>query len=279
MKPGRYTDISIEQYHAGPGVSRSRMSALENGSPLLCKYRAENPRPATDAMNLGNVVDALVYEPDTVKQRFAVTSLSTRTKAYKEFCAEHPDRIVITEEMRDRAAEMASAVLSSKVVRALMSNAGAQESWYWDEAGLLCKTRPDGYDETEGWTFDLKTTFSLERRKLDTSMADYLYDVQMAMNLCGARANGLPWNGHVLIWVEKSAPFDVRCDFFSPNSNWVTYGLSRFERLRKQYQQCLESGVWPGFADTLNEPPTPTWVSHKLAAEEELERAQERESL
>lgn len=279
MEPGRHTDISIEQYHAGPGVSRSRLMDLEDGSPLLCRYRQTNPTAPSDAMNLGNVVDALVYEPDTVKSRFLVTSFGTRTKSFKELVAENPGRTVITEDMRDRAAEMAAAVLSSPVVKALMGKAQAQESWYWDEAGTLCKCRPDGYDAIEGWTFDLKTTNSLVQRKMDTSMVDYGYDVQMAMNLCGARANGLRWNGHVIIWVNKSAPIDVRPQFFSPSSNWVTFGLSRFERLRKRYQACVDADSWPGFSGVLEEPQTPTWISHKLAAEEELERAQEREGV
>ncbi len=276
--PGRYTDVPIATYHGGAGVSRSTLMQLENGSPLQCRWYMDNGLDETPAMRLGSMVDMLVYEPHLFASTFVVKPTFGRKKedieARKLWEEQHASFSLVTLDAMEKAELIAAAVLGSKAVKTLQGNAGAQESWYWEEEGTLCKTRPDGYDEKNGWTFDLKTTHSLAPRTLTNKIVDYGYDVQAATNWAAARALELPWHGHVLIWAVTSPPYDVKLELMEPGGVWLSYGLSRFLRLRKRFQECLDADEWPGFSHTISAAKAPKWVAKKLEDEEFLERAE-----
>lgn len=280
MKPGRYTDIDLDEYHRLPGVSRSTLHRLSEGSPLECLHYQLNGIHQTPAILLGNLVDCLVYEPDRFGARFAVRPKFGRTKAElakKDAWLEaHSGLCEVSLDLFEQAQAISNVVTSDKAVRALMGRASAQESWWWEEEGTLCKTRPDGYDPENGWTFDLKTVYSLSDRVLQGRIKDGGYDIQAAMNLCGARANDLPWNGHLLIWACTSEPYDVRLWLMEPGGVWLSYGLSRFMRVRRDYQRCIDENRWPGRGGDVEPAAAPKWIAKQLEDEEFLARAEAR---
>lgn len=279
--PGRYADLGIREYHSSAGVSRSTLLRLENGTPKSCRYYMETPTVETDAMRLGSAVDMLVFEPHRASSELAVRPKFGRSKTAIEEAAawdeEHAGRLVLTEAQADKAHALSSAVLNARSVRGLMSDAMAQESLYWRQEGILAKCRPDGYDEARATTFDLKTAHSLSDRHLATATVDYGYDVQAAMNANACAALGLPWAAHVLVWVEKSPPYDVRCTVFTAEDGWMEFGEARMLKLLRRFDACQQSGKWPGHDNGVAALPMPKWVSIKLEEEQEAERASRRE--
>lgn len=73
IEPGIYTDIPIEDYHAGPGVSKSQLD-LVSKAPALLEWSRKAPRDdeARSAVDIGHALHALLLQPDTFDQFFAV---------------------------------------------------------------------------------------------------------------------------------------------------------------------------------------------------------------
>jgi hypothetical protein len=73
-KPGIY-DLCIEDYHHGPGISRSGLIELKR-SPYHYWYRYLNPdykpETATLAQILGNALHTLILEPNEFEKRYFV---------------------------------------------------------------------------------------------------------------------------------------------------------------------------------------------------------------
>lgn len=73
IDPGIYTDISIEDYHAGPGVSKSQLD-LVNKAPALLEWSRKAPRDdeVRSAVDIGQALHTVLLQPDTFDERFVV---------------------------------------------------------------------------------------------------------------------------------------------------------------------------------------------------------------
>lgn len=281
-QPGRYRDLPIKDYFAAKNtISRSSLAKLEDGTPKDLKHYMEHGINETDAMRLGSAVDMMVFEPERVAFEMAVRPTFGRSKAAlaekDAWETENGQKLIITPAQWDHAERMVAAVKSSKVVRALMPDATPQESYFWRESSTLLKTRPDGLDEKRAWSFDLKTTYSLDDRHIAQAIVDYGYDAQAAMNCAGMRASGLEWKAHVLVFVRKSDPIDVRSIVIEDGDNWHLYGEARYRKWLRIYEECVRTNNWPGHDGPPAKLRMPSWVESKLTKEEELERVQARE--
>src|SRR5512143_2802984 len=67
MHPGLYADVSLSEYHAAPGYSKSDLDLIAR-SPAHWKY---GERVTTPAMRLGAAVHTCVLEPDQWERRYA----------------------------------------------------------------------------------------------------------------------------------------------------------------------------------------------------------------
>ncbi len=72
-KPGIYFDIPINDYHAGPGVSKSQLDYIAK-APGLLQWARNAPRDeeARAAVDIGSALDAFLLEPDTFDDLFVV---------------------------------------------------------------------------------------------------------------------------------------------------------------------------------------------------------------
>lgn len=273
-QPGRYTDVPIEVYHASPGVSRSTLMALANGTPKACKHYMENPPEQTPAMALGSAVDLLVTEPHRAADALAVQPAFGRSnadiEAKREWFDRNASKLLLTAAQHEEATRIAAAALDGMRNEGITSLGSTQESWYFRHEGVLAKARPDGYDEATGTTYDLKTARSLVTRDLNTSSVRYGYDVQAAMNSLACEALGLPWTKHVMIVVDEAAPHDVRVIEWARGSAWMELGEVRAIRLLRQFGACLVTRSWPGHRGS--DLPMEKWVAIKLEKEIEAEK-------
>lgn len=73
MKPGIYAEISNQEYHSGPGVSKSLLDLVAR-SPLHAHYAmtAANDRQPTPAQEFGTAFHALLLEPEAFHAEYAL---------------------------------------------------------------------------------------------------------------------------------------------------------------------------------------------------------------
>ena len=283
-KPGRYRDLPIKDYFAAKGtISRSSLKKLEDGTPKELRHYLDHGLKETDAMRLGSAVDMMVFEPERVAAEMVERPAFGRSKAAQvekdAWETENSQKLILTPAQWDHAERMTAAVKGAKCFRALVGGAAPQESYFWREGETLLKTRPDGLDESNAWSFDLKTIHDLGDRHIAKAIVDFGYDAQAAMNCAGMRANGLEWRAHVLIFVSKSDPLDVRPIIMADGDNWLLYGESRYRKWLRIYEECARTDTWPGHDGPIRKLKMPGWVESKLIKEEELERAQRREGV
>lgn len=123
MKPGVYSDISNEDYHSGPGISKSGLDLIHR-SPLHYRHAYEpdnDNRPDTKAYFIGREIHSLVLEPELFYREYslafthdqmpeAVEDREVLVKMVEEINAErvaaHPDAIRDTESLIDMISKM-----------------------------------------------------------------------------------------------------------------------------------------------------------------------------
>lgn len=69
--PGMFLNVPNEQYHAGPGVSKSQLDHLHN-APALLEWSRNAPRDeeARAAVDIGDALHALLLEPDRFESEY-----------------------------------------------------------------------------------------------------------------------------------------------------------------------------------------------------------------
>ena len=76
---------SIAEYHARPGVSKTKLWCLLNDTPAKFKWLQEHPEPPTAVMQFGSALHKYVLEPDGFADESAIApQCDRRTKAGKE---------------------------------------------------------------------------------------------------------------------------------------------------------------------------------------------------
>ncbi|EKD6459626.1 exodeoxyribonuclease VIII, partial [Escherichia coli] len=187
IEPGIYYGISNENYHVGPGVSKSQLDDIAD-TPALYLWRKNAPvdNTKTKTLDLGTAFHCRVLEPEEFSNRFIVApEFNRRTNAGKEEekaflmeCAS-TGKTVITAEEGLKIELMYQSVMALPLGQWLVESAGhAESSIYWEdpETGILCRCRPDKIIPEFHWIMDVKTTADIQRFK--TAYYDYRYHVQ-----------------------------------------------------------------------------------------------------
>ncbi len=250
--PGVYT-ISNEAYHAGPGVSKSTLD-LARKAPALVQWSKHAPRSQSDAANLGTALHALLLEPETFDQLYAVgpdcDRRSNANKArWEEFEASLGNRHALSIDDRDKLEEMRQSALAHPEVAAILGlkSGRAEQSVYWidQRTGLLCRCRPDWWSQPERLVADLKTTDDIT--KFHWSARDYRYDVQEAFYTDGLAAAGFPIDFFVFIVVgKKRAMGRYPVEVIELNRAAVDRSSAEYREDLDTIADCMRTGHWPG---------------------------------
>lgn len=262
IKPGIYDGIPSAEYHAGPGVSNTDLGLLLR-SPA--HYKAKAFKEDTPAMAFGRLLHTAILEPHLIEEEYAVwCGMDRRRKegklAYAEFQVSLNGRDEITQEMLDKANEIAASVHATPQARALLQGGKREQSIYWiDEmTGVLCKCRPD-YLLPDGTMIDLKSTEDARIEKFQRSAYDYEYHRQGSFYLEGGRQ--VLGSGDVpFIWiaVEKAQPFAIKP--YNMNPAQAEMGQHRWRTALGIYQSCVESDSWPSYPGKIEPLGLPRWA-------------------
>ncbi|HHC4899257.1 TPA: exodeoxyribonuclease VIII [Escherichia albertii] len=255
IEPGIYYGISNENYHAGPGVSKSQLDDIAD-TPALYLWRKNAPvdTTKTKTLDLGTAFHCRVLEPEEFSNRFIVApEFNRRTTAGKEEekaflmeCASTGKTVITAEEGR-KIELMYQSVMALPLGQWLVESAGhAESSIYWKdpETGILCRCRPDKIIPEFHWIMDVKTTADIQRFK--TAYYDYRYHVQDAFYSDGYEAQF----GVLPTFVFLVASTTVECgrypvEIFMMGEEAKLAGQQEYHRNLRTLADCLNTDEWP----------------------------------
>ncbi|MGE9124986.1 exodeoxyribonuclease VIII [Escherichia coli] len=255
IEPGIYYGISNENYHAGPGVSKSQLDDIAD-TPALYLWRKNAPvdTTKTKTLDLGTAFHCRVLEPEEFSNRFIVApEFNRRTNAGKEEekaflmkCASTGKTVITAEESR-KIELMYQSVMALPLGQWLVESAGhAESSIYWEdpETGILCRCRPDKIIPEFHWIMDVKTTADIQRFK--TAYYDYRYHVQDAFYSDGYEAQF----GVQPTFVFLVASTTIECgrypvEIFMMSEEAKLAGQLEYHRNLRTLADCLNTDEWP----------------------------------
>ncbi len=281
-------DIPNDVYHGSAGISRSALWEFKK-SPYHYWYKYVNPerKPSntTPAMKLGELVHALVLEPQYFKERYAIKPIPLdvpkcgllkdlgrtafdRQKAAREsaqlknetivsqFLAASQEKEIISHDMYIEAKTYADAVLNDSVAQALFTGVQIEQSIYFThkETGIQCKVRPDAW--AGGVVTDLKTTNDASFDAFQSAAYRSGYFVQAGMIRYALRSIGIDMQKFIFYCVEKSEA--VPCTYYDLDMESLERGEHEFNNLMHGIAYCMENNSWGAY-----QPQTltyPTWA-------------------
>lgn len=253
------------EYHAHQAVSKSDLDLI-NRSPMHYKYTKSNPKEPTEAMLLGSVLHKLILEADTFKAEYAVAPVCDRRTSkgkaeYNTFMGESQGKAVITSEMFEKASAIAETVKENPIVKKLLCDGKAEQSYFWNENGIECKCRPD-YLKGK-LVIDLKSTADASPEAFAKAAYNYRYHVQAWWYLNGLNKCGINATDFIFIAFEKDPPYGI-C-VYAADDLMLELGESEAMRNLDTYRECLETGVWYGYEKEpeIHSLSLPDWVIRK----------------
>ncbi|EHV27004.1 exodeoxyribonuclease VIII [Escherichia coli] len=255
IEPGIYYGISNENYHAGPGVSKSQLDDIAD-TPALYLWRKNAPvdTTKTKTLDLGTAFHCRVLEPEEFSNRFIVApEFNRRTnsgkeeeKAFLRECASTGKTVITAEEGR-KIELMYQSVMALPLGQWLVESAGhAESSIYWEdpETAILCRCRPDKIIPEFHWIMGVKTTADIQRFK--TAYYDYRYHVQDAFYSDGYEAQF----GVQPTFVFLVASTTIECgrypvEIFMMGEEAKLAGQLEYHRNLRTLADCLNTDEWP----------------------------------
>lgn len=262
-------DCTNDEYHGGPGVSKSALDVIAKGSPrhYWAKYIDPNRvrQEPTPAMVLGSAVHAAILEPDSFTSEYVANpGFDRRTKAgkadYEAFQLEHAGKTILTDEQMQTCFAMRDAVHMHPVAAGLLTCGKAEQSFYGidNETGELIKCRTDYLHDSGAMIVDLKTTEDASPDGFGKSAANFRYPVQTAWyrHVMDSAFGEHPQHW-VFLAVEKSPPYAVGIYFAQPED--VQRAMVAARRDLKRIVECKRSGHWPDYGAAALPLSLPAW--------------------
>lgn len=244
--------MTEKEYRQHPAVSRSQLFRLRE-SPEKFKYYEDNPEPPTPALIFGQLLHAMVLQPETVDKEFAeapnVDRRTTKGKAeWAAFEAYAKDKTVVTSDMGDAAVEMSLKLEKDEFVKKLL-NGDKEVPFFWTDelTGEECKCRADCVSNVNGIDIivDLKTAECAETDTFMRHAIKYGYNLQAAMYSEGVRKCTGKEYAFVFIVIEKKPPYAI--NILQADKTFITHGYDMFRELIGTYHECKVTGNWWGY--------------------------------
>ena len=264
--PGWYDGIPLSVYHSPritrePSVSSSGLRSLWAKSPA--HFYARWPHNANRVVDeneskvfiFGRAAHHLFLGEDNFALQFIMRPASiagapwhgNRTEC-KLFLQQQKaaGRSVLTPDDIDAIRGMAES-LAQPEYGAIELLQGAVEQTFIardPETGIWLKARPDAIPTSDGIYGDLKTTESVVDYDLKESLRRYGYHMQGALLWEACELLGIPFDGFVLIFVEKKLPWCVRV-IEVPDDD-LALGRMQNRAMLRLMKRCIDAGKWPG---------------------------------
>jgi hypothetical protein len=265
---GLYPGISIEDYHAGAGISKSGLDSLDaNAAIYYARHLDPNrpPAPSRAGQLEGSLTHCAVLEPDQFSARYIVgPNVSRATKEWKAFEAANPGKSCIKPDQYDVAMRQADSIRKLPEVAEALGRGVAEVSAYWIDPATkeLCRCRPDWAHDcgtSQTILLDVKTCGDASPAEFRRQIARKRYHVQDAFYTDGySAASGREVLAFVFVAVEDEWPF-AACALMLDDEG-KDQGRRDYRRNLNTYAECRKSGVWPGYSSQIEIVTLPAWA-------------------
>jgi hypothetical protein len=241
-------DISNEDYHAHPSISKSGLDAVAK-SPA---HFISNKHIETPAFKKGTLIHCAVLEPDYLDSRyFGMTEkIDKRTKIGKEKFAEYEiqsgGRIIVTAEEMVMASRIRDEVGKHKIASQLFTGGMSETSIFSKFGDTAVRCRPDYWNGEI--VIDLKSTDDA-LSGFTKSTHKYRYYVQHPFYVDIMEKEGVEIANFLFVAIEKTEPFGI-C-IYELDEEAIDYGRREYNANLDTYRRCLESGLWPGYEEAI----------------------------
>lgn len=276
MKTGIHKGIPNVEYHADRTAVSSTWLKTINKSPFhLRAYLDSPPAEPTPALVMGSAVDCLTFEPELFEGQFIVApkTLNRRTKAGQEEWAKlvADKRTLMTFEQYQEALATTVAITTNPVMKDIMKSGESQLTFVWRDpvTGLLCKCRPDWYDEKSGTVVDLKTAQDASPEGFSKAIANFGYHIQQAFYSDGIRICGKPVKRFIFGVMEKpDGKVIQKADprlmaFYELDAEDVEAGQDSYTSGLSAINFCMINDEWEGYTNRVVPISRPGWARKK----------------
>jgi exodeoxyribonuclease VIII len=283
---GLYRGLSNEDYHAGPGVSKSGLDCIHRSPFHFYKLNLDPNRPPRRAragqfegtlahcasLEPGEFSRRYVVVPDdaparpTARQREAKKPSAETTAAiewWAQFEAENAGKEVVTQQQREVALRQAESIRALPELVDVWDRGEPEVSAYWidKQTGVLCRCRPDyKVPYPKGVVLlDVKTYSDASPLEFARQVARKRYHCQAAFYSDGyAIASGEPVLAFLFIAVETEWPYAASVVMLDEDA--LAQGRREYRRDLDVYAHCLNTNTWPGFGSALQVVSIPKWA-------------------
>jgi hypothetical protein len=216
MKPGKYDDISLPEYHKMPEWSKSMLDHINKSPAHYIEWKANPPEP-TDSMKMGLALHCAVLTPALYDKEYVVKPECDRRtkegkKIYSDFMEECGDKTAISAIDAGKVAVMVEKIYHHSLASQLLSNGEAEQSFFWTnpKTGIECKARPD-YLRHDNICIELKLTHSLIGNAFQRTSFNFRYHVQGAYFIDGIfHAVERQCEEFVIVAIENEPPHGIK---------------------------------------------------------------------
>ncbi len=244
-------------YHATPNISSSNIkTALKSMGKYKAEIDGDSVFKTTPAMELGTLVHALVLEPETFGNQFAVSEkFDGRTKIGKAgkaaFMAANEGKIIVDAGQMETATAMARSVMEHPEVKEILSveNQREHSGFCIDrDTGLNVKYRPD--IRTDHFIADLKTCADASKEEFARSIFKLGYHISAAHYLkCDHELFDTTHGQFIFICVESTFPHEVAV--YTLKSTAIDHGYDQCAKALNMIKDAELTGDYPELNDGL----------------------------
>lgn len=287
---GIVPNVSIEAYHAMPGISKTGLDAINRSPAHYFAWHLDPTRPARPvrAGQLeGTLAHCALLEPDEFGKRYVTippnaprrpteaqwnaqksNDNSIAAKAWwTEFGEQHAGKTHITVAQYETAMRQAQSMRRlSAVAEAL--RCGKPEltvTWIDPVTGAPCRCRPDWTNYLGGnqvALLDVKTCSNASAGEFCRQVARKRYHVQDALYCDGyAIAGKVDVMAFAFVAVESEWPYQAQVLQLDDQSR--QQGRLEYQRNLAAYAACRARGQWPGYGDGVPVISLPQWAQMK----------------
>lgn len=295
MKPGVYPGVPLADYLRAPAVSAGLLSTLLDRCPRAAwaeSWLNPEPLPRDDngASDAGTIAHAILLEGsedccEIIDPRdypaqstgaipegwtnVAIRAARDRARALGKVPVLRPEMERIRAMVGAASAYIDSLRAHEPAVWSAFREPGDSElSVLWDDAGTLCRMRPDKISAARDVIVDLKfTQRSAEPGSWGRSqLAPMGYATSAAWYRRGARK---VWNtdcAYLFLVVESSPPY--LCSLVGLDPTWQAYGDANVRAGLAAWQRCVERNEWPAYPARAAYPEMPGWMLAQMESRE-----------
>lgn len=278
-QPGIYT-LAADVYHSDPApepsLSGSVAVPLVHRSPRHAwwahpRLNAEAESKSSDRMDLGTVAHALLLgaggEVEVIEADNYTTKAAREARDTARAAGKTP---VLTgayeqaEAMAERAREfMGHAVLG-------WQDGKPEQSMFWREGEAWCRGMMDWLMNDRLMVIDYKTTGTSARPDdVERHLFDMNYHLKAAFYERGLNVlhpEGTGRRKFVFLFQETDAPYE--CSLVTLSEGAMMIGRKQATYAIRRWQQCMRSGVWPGYGLSWHTASPPPWIEQRWLARE-----------